>query len=81
VSIYVQMLWGSANDGIGPGDERVQHVTPNLRILAASPRRHMKRMIGILEELQCRTLAERFAQRLSIVLASGFMVSGSLPPP
>ena len=45
-SIYTQMLWGSANDGIGPGDERVQHVTPNLQILAAGPHRHMKRMIG-----------------------------------
>jgi hypothetical protein len=49
---------GLSDDDIRPGDERVQHLSPNLRVLAASPRRHMKRMIGPLEELQCRTLAK-----------------------
>src|SRR3954471_20226766 len=52
---------------IDPLDERIQHFATNLRILAAGPCRHVKRMIGVLEQLQHRALAELRAQRLKLI--------------
>src|SRR5262245_42173811 len=48
----------SSNHVVDPSCEYVQHLAPDFRIRAATARRHMKGMIGICEQLQCRALAE-----------------------
>src|SRR4051794_40775801 len=52
---------------IDPLDERIQHLATNLRILATGPCRHMKRMIGVLEQVQHRALAKLATQWLKLV--------------
>src|SRR5262249_49079506 len=52
---------------IAPGHERIQHLAQNLRIIAAAALRHVKGMIGVLEEFQGRAAAERGGERLQLV--------------
>src|SRR5436190_23871475 len=45
-------------------DQGIEKFGPDLRILAARPRRHMKRMIGVLKQLQRGALTEPSDHRL-----------------
>src|SRR5215510_5412905 len=60
-------LQRSNDHRIDPLDERIQQLAAHLRILAAGPCRHVKRMIGVLEQLQGCPLPERFAKRLELL--------------
>src|SRR5215204_313999 len=53
-------------DSIGPGSDRVDYVVQDVSILAAGPRRDVKRMVRIREQLQAGAVAERRAQRLDL---------------
>src|SRR5207249_4272766 len=44
--------------------QHVQHFSSHVRILASRAGRHMKGMVGVGKELQCRTRAELFDERL-----------------
>src|SRR5438046_9485780 len=65
------------DDSIGPGSERVDKIAKEVPVLAAGPRRDVKRMIRIREQLQAGAFAERRAQGLDLIQL-GELVPGAL---
>src|SRR5215207_9233931 len=64
-------------DSTGPGSDRVDYVVQDVSILAAGPRRDVKRMVRLREQLQAGAVAECRAQRLDLIQL-GELVPGSL---
>jgi hypothetical protein len=48
---------------VKPGNERIDHVSKNLRVFSSCARWYMKGMIGVCEQLQRRALAKFLAKR------------------
>src|SRR5207244_6141711 len=58
-----------------PVRQCVQQFVSNFRILASRPGRHVKRMIGLRKQLECRPGAESFAKRLQKLQVREFITS------
>src|SRR5262249_60633319 len=63
------VLWHQprSNHAIDPAGDRFHEFAAHLRILAAGPRWHLKRMVGIWHEFEHGSLAERLADRPDLV--------------
>src|SRR6185436_19437640 len=60
---YPVGLAGGAREVIDPRDQRIRQFSPDLRILASRARRDVKRMVGVVEQLERGTRAELRDQR------------------